>query len=255
MANVSDAVDPLCQSERVSNASPDNPNSLHAKVRPMRDYRDAKAIAQTLRDGLKTKSINITHSTALELTAKALGFKDWHVLAAKIETDRPAAPSTHAQPPAKRPSLLYCSFCGKSQHEVGKLIAGPNVFICDECVGLCDDIVIGRDPVNYADTPEVLKDKSTEELVDLENKLKLRVPQIQQVLELTVRAINEVGHPARAGAPARPDPQRDFVLSKSPQERVAYVAAIRQRVAAIDRVAVTVAGLLAERGAFPDRPK
>jgi ATP-dependent Clp protease ATP-binding subunit ClpX len=37
--------------------------------------------------------------------------------------------------------LLYCSFCGKSQHEVKKLIAGPSVFICDECIELCNDIV------------------------------------------------------------------------------------------------------------------
>jgi ATP-dependent Clp protease ATP-binding subunit ClpX len=37
--------------------------------------------------------------------------------------------------------LLYCSFCGKSQHEVRKLIAGPSVFICDECVELCNDII------------------------------------------------------------------------------------------------------------------
>ena len=37
--------------------------------------------------------------------------------------------------------LLYCSFCGKSQHEVRKLIAGPSVFICDECVDLCNDII------------------------------------------------------------------------------------------------------------------
>ena len=41
--------------------------------------------------------------------------------------------------------LLYCSFCGKSQHEVKKLIAGPSVFICDECIELCNDIV--RDEV------------------------------------------------------------------------------------------------------------
>ena len=34
-------------------------------------------------------------------------------------------------------NILYCSFCGKSQHEVRKLIAGPTVFICDECVELC----------------------------------------------------------------------------------------------------------------------
>ena len=37
--------------------------------------------------------------------------------------------------------ILYCSFCGKSQHEVKKLIAGPSVFICDECIDLCNDIV------------------------------------------------------------------------------------------------------------------
>ncbi len=37
-------------------------------------------------------------------------------------------------------NLLYCSFCGKSQHEVRKLIACPTVFICDECVELCMDI-------------------------------------------------------------------------------------------------------------------
>jgi len=41
----------------------------------------------------------------------------------------------------KSEKLLYCSFCGKSQHEVRKLIAGPSVFICDECVELCNDII------------------------------------------------------------------------------------------------------------------
>ncbi len=37
--------------------------------------------------------------------------------------------------------VLYCSFCGKSEHEVRKLIAGPSVYICDECVELCMDII------------------------------------------------------------------------------------------------------------------
>jgi ATP-dependent Clp protease ATP-binding subunit ClpX len=37
-------------------------------------------------------------------------------------------------------NTLYCSFCGKSQHDVRKLVAGPSVFICDECVELCTDI-------------------------------------------------------------------------------------------------------------------
>ena len=46
--------------------------------------------------------------------------------------------------------LLYCSFCGKSQHEVKKLIAGPSVFICDECIDLCNDII--RDEISSEQT-------------------------------------------------------------------------------------------------------
>jgi ATP-dependent Clp protease ATP-binding subunit ClpX len=41
--------------------------------------------------------------------------------------------------------VITCSFCGKTQHEVKKIIAGPGVYICDECVGLCDEI-IAEDP-------------------------------------------------------------------------------------------------------------
>ncbi len=48
--------------------------------------------------------------------------------------------------------LLYCSFCGKSQTEVHKLIAGPSVFICDECVDLCNDII--REEIQESATPE-----------------------------------------------------------------------------------------------------
>jgi ATP-dependent Clp protease ATP-binding subunit ClpX len=46
--------------------------------------------------------------------------------------------------------VLYCSFCGKSQHEVKKLIAGPSVFICDECIELCNDIIRDEAPVEGA---------------------------------------------------------------------------------------------------------
>ncbi len=45
---------------------------------------------------------------------------------------------------------LYCSFCGKSQHEVKKLIAGPSVFICDECIDLCNDIIREEVPADAA---------------------------------------------------------------------------------------------------------
>ena len=51
--------------------------------------------------------------------------------------------------------LLYCSFCGKSQHEVKKLSAGPSVFICDECIELCNDIV--RDEISADQGGKVAK--------------------------------------------------------------------------------------------------
>src|SRR5215471_1284814 len=55
----------------------------------MRDFRDAKAMAQTLREALKPKSISLTHSESLELVAKILGFHDWNVLSARIKSQDP----------------------------------------------------------------------------------------------------------------------------------------------------------------------
>ena len=51
-------------------------------------------------------------------------------------------------------NILYCSFCGKSQHEVRKLIAGPTVFICDECVELCMDIIKEESKDSFANSQE-----------------------------------------------------------------------------------------------------
>jgi hypothetical protein len=113
----------------------------------MRDYRDAKAMARTLRNALKAKAVETTHSEALELIAKAFGYENWNILSAKIETAESPVSHERALSPAGKPNhpppatILHCSFCGKSQHEVRKLIAGPAVFICDECVELCTDIV------------------------------------------------------------------------------------------------------------------
>src|SRR3990167_8542073 len=60
---------------------------------------------------------------------------------------------------------LYCSFCGKSQHEVKKLIAGPSVFICDECIDLCNEVIrdelpsgdAGREARSDLPTPAEIK--------------------------------------------------------------------------------------------------
>jgi len=54
--------------------------------------------------------------------------------------------------------VLYCSFCGKSQHEVKKLIAGPSVFICDECIELCNDIIRDEVPVDAGDSKSAKSD-------------------------------------------------------------------------------------------------
>jgi ATP-dependent Lon protease len=57
----------------------------------MRDFRDAKAMAQSLRDALKSKSITLTHSESLEVIARTLGFHDWNVLSAAIQASEPEA--------------------------------------------------------------------------------------------------------------------------------------------------------------------
>jgi hypothetical protein len=112
----------------------------------MRDFRDAKVMAHALREALKAKAVETTHSESLELIAKAFGYENWNVLSAKIDAAKPrqSAESTHSSAKgqdAARKETLYCSFCGKSQHDVRKLIAGPAVYICDECVDICLDFV------------------------------------------------------------------------------------------------------------------
>jgi ClpX C4-type zinc finger/Glyoxalase superfamily protein len=146
----------------------------------MRDFRDAKTMAHALRDALLLKAVETTHSECLELIAKTFGYENWNILSAKIEAARPHAPAVPALSPAAAhdatPKTLHCSFCGKSQHDVRALIAGPAVFICDECVALCDGIVedekirslLKADEEGghqgYPATTEYLRAKSTAEL-------------------------------------------------------------------------------------------
>jgi hypothetical protein len=65
----------------------------------MRDFRDAKAMAQTLREALETKTLPLTHSESLELIAKVLGFHDWNVLSARIQSESKPAAGSPARPP------------------------------------------------------------------------------------------------------------------------------------------------------------
>jgi ATP-dependent Clp protease ATP-binding subunit ClpX len=82
--------------------------------------------------------------------------------------------------------LLYCSFCGKSQHEVRKLIAGPSVFICDECIELCNDII--RDEI--AETADVDGAKSSlptpQEICEILNQYVIGQSQAKRNLSVAV---------------------------------------------------------------------
>jgi hypothetical protein len=67
----------------------------------------------------------------------------------------------------KLPKTLHCSFCGKSQHKVKALIAGPGCFICDECVGLCDSILAGEPAKGEAYSGFKPLERPTDELLEL----------------------------------------------------------------------------------------
>jgi hypothetical protein len=96
---------------------------------------------------------------------------------AKIKTVAARLPWPRARgktlPPDKAlHPLLHCSFCGKNQTQVMKLIAGPSVFICDECVGLCNKIIAGPDtPAEELPKLENLDAMSSEKLL---HTLKIR---------------------------------------------------------------------------------
>ena len=124
----------------------------------MRTYKDAKAMAKSLRDCLAARGVLLSRSECLEFVAKQFGFTDWNTLSAKVNVEpgtalQPATPEGACQvSPTTAPEQLSCSFCGKSQHEVRGLIEGgcskrgisPCVFICDECIAFSAQI--------YADT-------------------------------------------------------------------------------------------------------
>jgi len=80
--------------------------------------------------------------------------------------------------------LLYCSFCGKSQHEVRKLIAGPSVFVCDECVELCNDII--REEMQEKSTTEESQLPKPSEINDVLNEYVIGQARAKKILSVAV---------------------------------------------------------------------
>jgi hypothetical protein len=206
----------------------------------MRDYRNAKAMAQSLREALGEKSIPVSNSESLEMVARMLGLRDWNVLSAKIDADRPQPAPERAAASQKEPaSSLFCSFCGKSQYEVAKLIAGPDVFICDQCVSLCDDVLVDSDPSFAAITSEALTLKPTEDLILLKARVGRALAAARRVRE-TISACNE-------GGPIADTPLAVFFLRKSPEEQRIYEEQVDSRIGAMQRAMLIAEEQLAQR--------
>jgi hypothetical protein len=196
----------------------------------MRDFRNAKAMARVLRDALKAKAVETTHSECLELIAKAFGYENWNVLAAKVDAAQSGALDARvlsaAGAMASEPSnTLYCSFCGKSQHEVRKLIAGPTVFICDECVGECNGIIENEETLDLFSAERAavadLRGKRAEELVSNVLRAKKHVERWRLALEQIKRKLSMKNGEVPAEGDVLASPRFAYLKNKTRDELVA----------------------------------
>lgn len=111
---------------------------------------------------------------------------------------------------ANSEKLLYCSFCGKSQHEVRKLIAGPSVFICDECIELCNDII--REEMQGEEASKLVKSSLPvpREICQILDQYVIGQESAKKILSVAV-----YNHYKRLKNIAKSDNSDDIELSKS----------------------------------------
>lgn len=111
---------------------------------------------------------------------------------------------------ASSEKLLYCSFCGKSQHEVRKLIAGPSVFICDECIDLCNDII--REEMQGDEATKLVKSNLPvpREICQILDQYVIGQESAKKILSVAV-----YNHYKRLKSVTKSDEANDIELSKS----------------------------------------
>src|SRR5512146_1649573 len=83
-------------------------------------------------------------------------------------------------------TVLHCSFCGKSQDEVKKLIAGPTVYICDECIELCNDIIAAETKLEEAMGPDVKKLPKPQEIKEVLDEYVIGQDRAKKILAVAV---------------------------------------------------------------------
>jgi DNA-binding NarL/FixJ family response regulator len=117
----------------------------------MRDFRDAKAMAQTLREALKTKSVSLTHSESLELVATILGFHDWNVLSATIQSQ--------VQPVANPGSTIPATVRLAAENQLGMkiLLVDDHALIRDALRGVLRETVKGATVLEAADFRQAMR--------------------------------------------------------------------------------------------------
>jgi ATP-dependent Clp protease ATP-binding subunit ClpX len=95
---------------------------------------------------------------------------------------------------AKSTELMHCSFCGKSQKAVQRLIAGPSVYICDECVALCNGILESHPPKsNEPERLQELEKRGTDELVSFLGNVAKVTTDIDRHLKATIDVLRDRG--------------------------------------------------------------